>query len=748
MISFARMNALNKFRTVSACLGLAAFAAFVPWAPAQGAGGSGPSITLPAPARGAAAVQAIGARLPEVARRHALSPERLRKLFETDHDLWVDRAGGLLFADSHTPVEAAGADSGGIVGDPLVPTEQTFVLHSRPSATRKIYLDFTGHTATGTSWKNFYNGSSTVTTPTYDFDGNTNSFGSNELERIQYIWQRVAEDYSVFDVDVTTEDPGVEGLRKTTTGDVSFGIRVCIGGASQDWYSNNGYGGVAYIGSFSWNSDTPCYVFTKNLGNGDEKYTAEAISHEVGHSVSLYHDGTSTLGYYTGHGSGIDGWAPIMGVGYYQNTVQFSKGEYTGANNTENDFALITSHIAYIPDDHGNTFAAATQLPEGGFSVLGIIGQAADVDVFKFNAGAGTFNLSVGVDSRSPNLNVLAAVYDVNGVVIATNNPGSSLGASFALTGMPAGTYYVAIDGDGSGTPSTGYSDYGSVGQYFLSGTVPAGGVPVAAASATSTSGTIPLDVQFSSAGSLDPDGGTVTFLWNFGDSTTSTDANPLKTYTSPGNFVATLTVTDDEGLSSSATLNITVADVPPSAPVSLQATTVTSTRIDLAWTDTASNETGFQIERSTDGVNFTVLATRAANITAYSDTTVSGGVTYTYRVRATNSHGASSPSNLAAATTPTPPPNAPGFLHARSASRTQIDLTWTDNAANEAGFYVERSANGTGGWTRIATLGVNVRSYSNTGLTANTKHYYRVQSYNGTAASAYSAVASATTKR
>ena len=94
-------------------------------------------------------------------------------------------------------------------------------------------------------------------------------------------------------------------------------------------------GGVAYIGIFDDTSDyyKPALVFYDALGAGNEKYVAEAISHEAGHNMGLAHDGTASTGYYPGHGSGATGWAPIMGVGYYQPLVQWSKGEYAGANN-------------------------------------------------------------------------------------------------------------------------------------------------------------------------------------------------------------------------------------------------------------------------------------------------------------------------------------------------------------------------------------------------------------------------------
>ena len=211
----------------------------------------------------------------------------------------------------------------------------------------------------------------------------------------------MAEDYLPYGVDVTTQDPGVEALRKSGTGDTAWGQRVVI--SPTNWYST-GAGGVAYIGSFSWSSDTPCFVFTAQLGNGNEKYTAEAASHEAGHTVGLYHDGvTGGSAYYQGHG----GWAPIMGVGYYQPLVQWSKGEYPGANNTEDDLAMIGGHgFTYRTDDHGNT------------ADVGHAARGDELDVrqrqrhhrahrptethFSFMAGAGAITLNVTSPSPEP----------------------------------------------------------------------------------------------------------------------------------------------------------------------------------------------------------------------------------------------------------------------------------------------------------------------------------------------------------
>ena len=100
-------------------------------------------------------------------------------------------------------------------------------------------------------------------------------------------------------------------------------------------------------------------------------------------------------------------------------------------------------------------------------------------------------------------------------------------------------------------------------------------------------------------------------------------------------------------------------------------------------------------------------------------------------------------------APTPTPTvtvPAAPTNLVARTASKSQISLTWTDNATNETGFKIERSLDGGRSWTQIGTVGANVTSVSNTGLARRTTYYYRIRAYNSAGDSTYSAIVSART--
>jgi glucose/arabinose dehydrogenase len=91
---------------------------------------------------------------------------------------------------------------------------------------------------------------------------------------------------------------------------------------------------------------------------------------------------------------------------------------------------------------------------------------------------------------------------------------------------------------------------------------------PTAVAAATPTTGQAPLAVTFSSAGSSDPEGGALTYSWNFGDGTTSTATNPTKTYTANGTYNVTLTVTDPQGATGTASVQIGVGNTAPSISI------------------------------------------------------------------------------------------------------------------------------------------------------------------------------------
>ena len=187
-----------------------------------------------------------------------------------------------------------------------------------------------------------------------------------------------------------------------------------------------------------------------------------------------------------------------------------------------------------------------------------------------------------------------------------------------------------------------------------------------------------------------------------------------------------------------------------PAAPTNLTATAVSSSQINLAWTDNATNEDGFKIERCQNAgcTTFVQVAQVGANVTSYSDTGLSASTTYDYRVLAFNGGGNSAYSNTAEATTQAAPtvPAAPSNLVATPGSPGQINLTWTDNSNNEDGFAIERCRGAScTGFAQIATVGANVTSFSNTGLRSGRTFRYRVRAFNATGNSGYSNIAAAT---
>jgi titin len=185
-----------------------------------------------------------------------------------------------------------------------------------------------------------------------------------------------------------------------------------------------------------------------------------------------------------------------------------------------------------------------------------------------------------------------------------------------------------------------------------------------------------------------------------------------------------------------------------PKEPTGLTALAVSPNQITLAWLDASLDETGFELEQSTDGTKFTKIADVGANTLIYQKTALTASTKYWYRIRAKNASGVSAYSNVAIATT-LPPlvtiPKAPSSLVAAVVSGTQINLTWIDNSDDETGFELEQSADGTK-FTKIADLAANIKSYQNTGLDPATKYWYRVLAKNSAGKSAYSNISTATT--
>ncbi len=493
--------------------------------------------------------------------------EPFKKAARSDKHMRLDRDGRALYVCEALPAQV-GPDTTPYTSTALYPLTQTFLLHSRPGAAKVIYLDFTGNVTTGTSWNSTYAAGADITTPAFDTDGSPTTFSASEQAVIQEVWKRISEDYAPWDIDVTTADPGLEAIRRTSASDTSYGVRCVIGGSSTQWLGA-GAGGVAYIGSFGKSitttttaNDVPAFVFPVELSN-NAKYISEAVSHEIGHTLGLYHSSqTNGNEYYAGHAD----WAPIMGVGYYSNIVQWTKGDYPLANNTQDQISLITQRVPRLTDEHGNAATTASAVAGATLVAGGVISDRSDADWFKIKAGQGTVNVSGLAASPSANLKLSLSLVDEAGNVLAT---GTSSGMNSNLS-VPVlgGNYYIVADGVGTGDALTGYTDYSSIGRFSLSGSWTAATVtnvlPVALTTGTTpTSGTAPLTVSFVGSSSYDSDGAIASYLWNFGDGTTSILSNVSHTYSAVGTYNASLTVTDNSGAQSVGTLSIIVSTVP-----------------------------------------------------------------------------------------------------------------------------------------------------------------------------------------
>jgi len=304
----------------------------------------------------------------------------------------------------------------------------------------------------------------------------------------------------------------------------------------------------------------------------------------------------------------------------------------------------------------------------------------------------------------------------------------------------------------------------------------------------------------------IDVDGDNLTYSWNFGDGAVSTGAAPGHSYNVAGAYTTNVTVTDGHGGSATGSVTVVVNSnaAPPTAPTGLAATTASSSQINLAWTDTANNESGFKIERSNgSGSGFALkldlnngASPTEAGYTGFPLQTYNTAVGYGWQnTSGMDTRDRGSGSNLqrdfhfshgdhdflvdvpngdytinitfgdAAMGHDLEDVYAEGALKLNNITTTgsqfrtetfvvtvndgQLNLGFHDDGGSDSNWCInaiEVIGGNASTWSEIASVGANVTTYSNTGLTANTTYNYRVRSYNSSGNSAYSNTATAQT--
>lgn len=330
-------------------------------------------------------------------------------------------------------------------------------LNSNLTAKATIYLDFDGENINSPMWNA---GNAFMASPS--------GLGA---AAIQEIYQRVAEDFRPFNVNVTTSESVFRAAPITQR------IRVVITTTS-GWFA--GVGGVAFLGSFTWGDDTPCFVFSDRLALFP-KYVAECCSHETGHTLGLSHQSKYDAGcaltatYHEGAGLGESSWAPIMGNSYYRNMSGWNNGPTpAGCNSNQDNLGIITSQngFGFRTDDYSDDINSnPAPLDVTAFSVNGIVSTSSDKDCFRFFLAENSnvlLNINpyhIGGNADGANLDIKLSLFNSAKTLIRVYDRTEQLSVSID-TILQSGDYYLMIDGTGN----QNVSDYGSLGAYSIEG--------------------------------------------------------------------------------------------------------------------------------------------------------------------------------------------------------------------------------------------------------------------------------------
>lgn len=310
-------------------------------------------------------------------------------------------------------------------------------LSSYPSAKHLIYLDFDGEPSLP-GWVGY--SAPSVDVPKF---------------AVYNIWKAVAEDFISYDVNITTNRQLFDQHEEL------FKSYVVYAGFNAAWR------GVAHMGSYG--TGEPVLVDMPRVTDELPNFVLRTGSHELGHALSLNHDGGTTGGYYSGHGE----WSPIMGNGDLI-LSQWSRGEYPSASNKEDDLQIIEGYLGPKSDQD---LGIQPMIIENNFvqshKNFGEILNQNDKDTLMFQLmESGNILLDIEPEyGHFSNLDITAKLFDRSGALIQESSPVGKRGA-FLDHALEPGEYLIEIDGGGELSLADGFNDYGSFGRYVLSGRI------------------------------------------------------------------------------------------------------------------------------------------------------------------------------------------------------------------------------------------------------------------------------------
>ncbi len=282
-------------------------------------------------------------------------------------------------------------------------------------------------------------------------------------EEMYKMWQIHASAFSMFAVNVTTDRDVYNSAGVTNSG-----INRFVNVSGRSFCPVNAFGTTRY-----------CQTQLQRRPMTHYQYGKTAV-HETGHLMGLRHDGNASTSYFSGFSN--HQWSPIMGNNlccrtWNEPAIQWSKGEYTGANNKQDDLSIIARNLPF----KANPIKAPVPLRVEKDSVSpllnrGLIRSEDDRNQFTFEVGPAGGRLNLLVDRTEIRggsaLDIDARILDSGGKILVQSNDQGVRSARFSNVALSPGRYTLVIAGGEEGTPLRGFSNYASMGYYAIGGRI------------------------------------------------------------------------------------------------------------------------------------------------------------------------------------------------------------------------------------------------------------------------------------